>query len=216
MDNWNNIFEIFGALTGLLYIYLEIKQRRWMWIVGGLSAIVYIFVFFKAGLYAAMMFQTYYIGVSIYGWRRWGTGVEIASSDNAIYTADGEADVKSSDPAELSGKSALQMTVRMPFRTTIISIAAIILMTLFFWLILDRIDSDPMPFADALVVALSMVATYWVSNRYIEHWILWIVANSLSVYIYVSQQLYATMVLYIVFIIAAVVGYIEWRKFRRI
>ena len=185
MDNWNLITEIFAALAGLLYVFLEIKQRRWMWIVGAISALVYISVFFVAGLYAAMAFQLYFVGISIYGWRKWGAEYE-------------------------------QFTVRMPLKTAAFSMAFIVIATLLFWLILGQIDSDPMPFTDGLILAISMVATYWVGNRYIESWYLWMVANSLSVYLYISQELYATMVLYIVFVAASVFGYVKWRKFRRV
>ena len=194
MDIWSTIIEIFGAIAGLIYLYLEIKQRRTMWIVGAVSALVYIFVFFRAGLYAAMAFQFYYVWISIYGWRRWSTD---------------EYNVNESDTNSC-------VTVKMPAKVAVISAITIVFASLLFWQILRRIDSDPMPFADGFVVALSMVATYWVSNKYIEHWILWGAANSLSVYIYVSQGLYATMVLYILFLAASVVGYIRWRKFRRV
>ena len=194
VEIWNIIVEIFGALTGLLYVYLEIKQRRWMWIVGGISAIVYIYVFLVAGLYAMMAFQFYYVVISLYGWRQWGR----------------------SDTNRKGGSESMQITVTMPRKVAIISGVVIFTATLLFWQLLGKIDSDPMPFADALVVVLSMVATYWVSKKYIEHWILWIFANTLSIYIYLLQQLYATMVLYIIFVIAAIVGFCEWRKFRRV
>ena len=190
MEYWNHTTEVLGALAGLLYVYLEIRQRRWMWIVGGLSALVYIFVFFDAGLYAAMAFQLYYIAASIYGWKKWGRGSSAAE------------DVHS--------------TVRMSLKTAFVSMALIAAATFLFWILLRRIDSDPMPFADGFIVALSMVATYWVGNKYIEHWYLWFIANSLSIYMYMSQELYPTMILYIVFLIASVIGYIRWRKFRRI
>ena len=185
MEFWSHITEIFGALAGLLYVYLEIRQRRWMWIVGGLSALVYIFVFFDAGLYAAMAFQFYFVGASLYGWKKWGA-------------------------------ESIQLTVRMPLKTALISITLIAAATLLFWILLRQIDSDPMPFTDGFIFALSMVATYWVGNRYIEHWYLWFIANSLSIYMYISQALYPTMILYIIFLIASVVGYMRWRKFRRV
>ena len=181
--------EIFGALAGLLYVYLEIRQRRWMWIVGGVSALVYIFVFFRVGLYAAMAFQFYYIVASIYGWKKWG--------------------------AESSAEST-QLTIKMPLKIAVVSMILIMIATLLFWFILERIDSDPMPFTDGFIVALSMVATFWVGNRYIEHWYLWFIANSLSIYMYILQELYPTMILYIVFLIASVVGYMKWRKFKRV
>lgn len=45
------LLEYFGVLTGLLYLFLEIRQHRAMWVVGFLTSLVYVFVFFlKKGL----------------------------------------------------------------------------------------------------------------------------------------------------------------------
>ena len=49
--------EYFGFITGLLYLYWEIRQNNLMWVVGILSAMAYIAVFAQSGLYAAMSFQ---------------------------------------------------------------------------------------------------------------------------------------------------------------
>ena len=60
--------EYFGVITGLLYLFLEIKQHKAMWVVGFLTSLVYVFVFLSAKIYADMGLQTYYVGtVSING-----------------------------------------------------------------------------------------------------------------------------------------------------
>lgn len=185
----NDIFiEIFGAVTGLLYVYLEIKQRRAMWIVGGISALTYTVVFLNSGLIAAMGLQFYYLGMSIYGWEKWG--------DKSSVAYDGKLRV-----SKLSG------------RILIFSILSSIVGYLSLAFILEKYSQDPMPKIDALIAILSMLATYWVTKKYIENWFLWILANALSVYLYINQELYATIVLYFVFLIAAVIGYLHWRKF---
>jgi len=185
------IIEIFGAVTGLLFVYLEIRQRREMWLIGGISALIYIAVFLNAGLLAAMGLQVYFLGVSLYGWIKWG------GDDKE------EADTK-------------QTVSKMALSVFIISIAAAAVAYLFLAYILAEFSKDPMPRADALIAAISMLATYWVTKKYIENWILWIIVNALSLYLYISQGLYATTVLYFVYLTGAVVGYIHWRKFRKL
>ena len=56
--------EYFGVITGLLYLFLEIKQHKGMWVVGFLTSLVYVFVFLSAKIYADMGLQTYYVGIS--------------------------------------------------------------------------------------------------------------------------------------------------------
>ena len=50
--------EYFGVITGLLYLFLEIKQHKAMWVVGFLTSLVYVFVFLSAKIYADMGLQT--------------------------------------------------------------------------------------------------------------------------------------------------------------
>ncbi len=70
----NNFIELFGAITGILYVILEVKQNRWLWFVGILTSAVYVWVFFKGKLYADMSLQGYYLVISFVGWYWWTRG----------------------------------------------------------------------------------------------------------------------------------------------
>lgn len=183
--------EIIGAAAGFLFVILEIKQKRVMWIVGGVSALFYIALFFDASLYAAAALQFYYLWASFYGWFVWKKQSKSEGDDQP-------------------------MVVDMPVKKVIIS--SVLALAGFFvvWYLLATYSSDPMPVTDASIAAISMLATYWVANRNIYHWLLWIVADVIAVYMYLNQELYATTVLYLIYTIAAVIGFIHWRKFKRV
>lgn len=183
--------EIFAALTGLLYVVLEIRQKRLMWVVGAVSALFFMVVFVSSSLYAAMGLQVYYLFVSIYGWKKWGEN--------------------SSDPA-----LAKEVVVAMKLIPALISVSISILSYFLINWILEKYTNDPHSELDAFVTVVSMLATYWVTRKHIENWILWIIADAVAVYLYVQQGLYATTILYVIYIIAAVSGYIHWRKFPRV
>ena len=72
----NHFIEIFGAVTGILYVFLEIRQTNWLWPVGIVTSAVYIWVFFKGKLYADMSLQGYYLVISILGWYWWAGGTK--------------------------------------------------------------------------------------------------------------------------------------------
>ncbi|HUU99686.1 MAG TPA: nicotinamide mononucleotide transporter family protein, partial [Bacteroidales bacterium] len=57
----NNWIEIFGAVTGIIYVFLEIRQNLWLWPVGIVTSGVYIWVFFNSKIYADMGLQGYYL-----------------------------------------------------------------------------------------------------------------------------------------------------------
>jgi nicotinamide mononucleotide transporter len=180
--------EIFGAVTGLIYVYLEIIQKKAMWVVGGLSAITYIIVFLNSGLIAAMGLQFYYLGMSVYGWKKWG-GLKV----------DGE--IGKPTVSIISGK--------MFIFSLLISIMGYFVLSF----ILEVYSEDPMPKVDALIAVISMLATWWVTKKYIQNWILWVFADGIAVYLYINQELYATALLYLGYMAAAVAGYVHWRKF---
>jgi nicotinamide mononucleotide transporter len=70
-DNW---FELFGAITGILYVFLEIRQNIWLWPVGIITSTVYIWIFFTSKFYADMSLQVYYLVISCVGWYWWIKG----------------------------------------------------------------------------------------------------------------------------------------------
>ena len=73
MITWlsENIVEVFGAVTGIAYVILEIRRNILLWPLGILTSAVYIYVFGRNGFYAGMVLQGYYVVISIYGWYAW-------------------------------------------------------------------------------------------------------------------------------------------------
>jgi len=63
-----------------------------------------------------------------------------------------------------------------------------------------------------LITVLSLLATYWVIGRHSENWIVWIINNAIAIYLYASQALYPTVLLYIVYLISSCIGYLHWLK----
>jgi len=85
--------------------------------------------------------------------------------------------------------------------------------------LLDIASSD-MPFLDAFTTAASIVATWMLARKYIEHWLIWIVVNSVSMVMYLakaqryvdSKGLYLYSFLFLIYTIGAYVGYRAWKK----
>lgn len=184
MDS-GTIVEIIGAIAGLLYVYLEIVQKRSMWIVGGISALIYVTVFLDSGLYAASILQVCFLLMSIYGWILWGK-----SGDD-------------SDSAKVK---------RLGWKKMLFSILTASLLYVVVTFLLVNYSSDPMPYIDSLIAVLSLLATYWVTGKHAENWIVWIINNAIAIYLYASQGLYPTVLLYVTYLIAALIGYRHWRK----
>ena len=69
-----------------------------------------------------------------------------------------------------------------------------------------------LPFLDAFVTWGAVIATYMVAKKLIENWIYWFVIDSISIYLFISRELYLTALLFFVYLIIIIFGYISWKK----
>jgi nicotinamide mononucleotide transporter len=183
--NW---VEISGAILGAIYIFLSIKQNALTWLLGLLTSILYIYVFFESGFYADMSLQFYYVFISIYGWIVWTKGKETTT-----------------------GRKEMPVT-RTSHRLFITLLAVSVLLWVFTWIILVGFTDSIVPIGDSFTTALSIVATWMLARKKIEHWIIWVVVDFVSLILYLWKGLYPTVVLFTIYTIAAVWGYLEWKK----
>ncbi|MBO5709637.1 MAG: nicotinamide mononucleotide transporter, partial [Bacteroidales bacterium] len=65
------MMEIFTLVTGVIYIILEIRQKNLMWLIGVLTSVAAMWVFFRQGLYASFALNTYYLVTSFIGLWQW-------------------------------------------------------------------------------------------------------------------------------------------------
>ena len=202
ISDWiaDNIIEIFGAVTGILYVFLEIRQTIWLWPVGIITSAVYIWVFFTSKLYADMSLQVYYLIISIMGWYWWVNGAGVAGRSLGEGRAQGAGQ-----------KEELQVT-RLKLRTGVVLSAVFIPLFIVMWFVLDRLTDSPVPVMDSLITSLSIIATWMLARKIYEHWFLWIVVNTAATVLFLTRGLYPTVILYFVYGVMSFAGLQAWRK----
>ena len=181
-ENW---VELLGSVLSFIYLYLSVKQKSSLWIFGFLCSLLYMVVFFQSKFYADMTLQVYYLVVSVYGWINWKFGKTKA------------------------GKEILITHTPKKIVPILIIIAVAIYFAYYF--VLRQTDS-PLPRADSLTTALSIVATWMLAKKYIEYWLVFVFVDGLSAGLYFYKDLYPTAILFVVYTVMAVVGYYQWRK----
>jgi nicotinamide mononucleotide transporter len=191
----NNYIELLGAITGIVYVFLEIRQSIWLWPVGIITSAVYIWVFFTGKLYADMSLQGYYLIISFLGWYWWirGTGLRARGSGQG--------------PEE--GK--LNVT-RIKLRVGIVLAFVFVALFSVMWIVLSRFTDSPVPQWDSFITSLSIIATWMLARKIFEHWFLWIVVNATATILFLTRGLYPTVILYLVYGIMSFVGLKEWKK----
>jgi nicotinamide mononucleotide transporter len=208
-DNW---IEIFGAITGIIYVFLEIRQNPWLWPIGIITSAVYIWIFFMGKLYADMSLQVYYLAISITGWYWWVKGAGDEEENGRMGEWESER-VSKNSPLEV-GKGDVKLKVtHLKFKTGMI--LAIVFVFLYFalCLILSRFTDSPVPEADSFITSLSIVATWMLARKIYEHWYLWIVVNTASSILFFSRGLFPTVFLYIIYLIMSFIGLRAWKYF---
>jgi len=183
--NW---VEIAGAILGMAYVFLSIKQHILTWLLGLLTSFLYIIVFFNSGFYADMALQSYYVFVSVYGWILWAKGTK-----------------------KDEGKEGLLVT-KTSKKLFFILVPISSVLWFLIWIILKTFTDSIVPIGDSFTTAMSIVATWMLARKKLEHWIVWVVVDAVCVILFLWKGLYPTVALYIVFTVAAAWGYFEWSK----
>ena len=106
--------------------------------------------------------------------------------------------------------------VHDPSRTALLGcVAAVAVITaLLQWVLLTYTDSSVAGW-DALTTALSLVAQFMLSRKWIANWWFWIAADLVYVPLYAHKELWLTAALYVLFLALCVAGLVQWRAARR-
>ncbi|MGD2033429.1 MAG: nicotinamide riboside transporter PnuC [Bacteroidales bacterium] len=184
-----NYIEILATLTGLIYLVYSVKGKKLLWVFGLITSLLYVYVFFRSKIYADMGINVYYVIISIYGWIHW------------------------SRPSDHSRE--LPVSKLNPAKGLVLVLISILLFAVIAFILMNFTDSD-IALWDAFTTSLSIVATWMLARKILEHWIVWIIVDSVSAGLYVYKGLYPTVLLFVVYTTLAVFGYYEWRKLWKI
>ena len=182
--SWEILLESLAVLTGVLCVWLNVRQNIWTWPTAIASSILFGIVFFEARLYTTMLLQGLFIGISVYGWRSWLTG---------------------------GPEGGLLLVTRLRRNTGLILLALTILGITGFALALKYITSSDYPLLEGVTTTLSVIASWMAARKILESWLVWIVTDLIYVGLYIETELYLTLLLYTLYLGLATSGYIAWR-----
>jgi nicotinamide mononucleotide transporter len=179
--------ELVAAALGVVNIVLIVRRSVWNFAFGIPMVMLYAVVFFQSKLYSDAILQVYFFAMQVYGVWNWLRG----RADDGLIVVE-------------------TMTNEARIITAGITVAASLIIGFLFATYTDA----ALPWIDAPIAAMSIVAQYLMSIRKIENWILWIAVDVIAVGIYPVRGLYFTTALYFAFLVISIVGLIEWYKLR--
>lgn len=175
--------EVIGFGSGVLVVWLVVRQNVWNWPVGIVNNVMFFALFNTAGLYADAWLQVFYLTLALYGWWAWLRGGERHSELTVSRT-----------------------TSTQWWALLAAGVAGTAVLT---W-VLDTRTNSTVPLPDAVTTVLSLLATWGQARKKIESWWLWIAADVIYVPLYIHKDLWLTAILYVGFLALCVLGLRSW------
>lgn len=174
--------ELGANALATISILLAALNHRATWPTGMAGCALFSLVFHDARLYADVVLQVFFIATSAIGWWGWDAAAQ-----------------------------------RLPIRrTSNRTLAWLVFAGLLaagaYGALLWRFTNAALPWADSLVLSLSVIAQLLLMRRRIETWPIWLAVNLIAVPLYASRELYLTSVLYAVYFVNALWAWRHWQR----
>lgn len=182
---------IIAALTGTWCVILTGKGKVSNFLFGIVNVVLYAIISWQTKYYGEVMLNLlYYLPCSVLGLFVWSR-----------HTSDSTGDVAKE---QLSVKASL---IIYPLTAAAVVAYGFILKAL----------GGQMPFTDSISTVLSVVAQILCLKRLTEQWVMWIVVDAVSVVlwavpVFTTGESVAMLLMWIVYLINAVIMYINWRR----
>lgn len=198
---WNyevSYLEFFGMLSGLIAVVLSSLANVWSWPIGIINVILSFFLFYQVQLYPDMFLQVFFFVTNIMGWWRW----------------------THPKPFEEDRKHELKVSF-MKSTELIFVIVTGIAGTLLFGLFAENLSSifpkvftqpSAAPYLDSFITVMSVITTFYLIQKKIESWIIWLAVDIIATYLYFSRDIKLYGLLYLIFCFIAAFALWNWIK----
>ncbi len=183
-----NPLEIFAVALGIANVGLLVRRSIWNFPFGLAMVVCYFVIFREARLYGESWLQVFFFAAQGWGWWLW---------------------------ARAGGLVRLVSVSWMGWPARIAALTLVAGSSLGIGWAMARWTDAALPYADAAIAGASVVAQVLLAMRRVENWALWIAIDVLSVFVYIQRGLNLTAGLYVVFLVLAAAGLIQWAKAAR-
>jgi nicotinamide mononucleotide transporter len=202
MENWlqtvltaaqsMSLMEVTAVVFAMAYLLLAVRENVLCWLFAFLSTAIYTVLFWDVSLLMESALNVYYMAMAVYGWYQWTRGG--TNGDDRQHA----------------------LAVRsMSAKQHVMVIAAIASLTLVSGYLLSEHSTAAWPYVDSFTTWASVITTYLVTRKLLQNWLYWIVIDTVSVPLYIDRGLNLTALLFVAYVVIAVVGYFKWRDHLR-
>ena len=184
------LIEIIAVVFGVLSVWYAHKENIWVFPLGIINVLIYIYICISARLYANAGINVVYFLTNVYGWYNWS---------------------RTNDE-----QGTLQISRNTNKQNALWFLSAILMYGVIVWILRTAHQTDTeylnsvLPWIDGMNTSFFLCATVLMTMKKIENWWFWIAGNVLSIPVYFSQGLYFTSLQYAIFLVIAIMGLREW------
>lgn len=183
---FNIIIEIIAVLFGIASVWFAKKENILVFPTGIINTVIFVYLCYVFTLYGDLTINIYYTLMSIYGWYMWSSTIK------------GE-------------EIAITKSTTRDWKMATIIFTVTLLFVVSVYLYFNRFDRIT-DYVDTFTTGIFFAAMWLMANKKIEHWLLWIIADIISIPLYFVKGLGFTGLQFIVFLILAIQGYKQWKK----
>jgi nicotinamide mononucleotide transporter len=201
---WNypvSYLEFSGLVTGLVAVWLAALGNVWNWPLGIIYVILMMILFYQVQLYPDMMLHIYFLITNIVGWWRW--------KHPRMDEADAKEELRIS---WLDGRALAVVTILIVAGTVALGVFASNLHHLLPW-IFTRPSAAP--YLDSFVTVTSVVAAYYMIEKKVEAWIMYLLVDVVGVHLYFTRDIKVTSLLYFIYCVLACFALVNWIRIYR-
>lgn len=181
--------EVIAFVLALANIACNVFEIHWGWPLTIVASVLYAWLFFASKLYGETGVNLFFAITAVWGWWQWLRG----------HRAD------AAGPLQIAS---------LDQRGLIFAVVAWAVLWVACAALLRAITDSDVIWADGFVTAGSIVGTVLLGRKFIENWPVWLVVNAASVALFAYKGLQLTVLLYVIFFLLAIWGWIGWRRRR--
>jgi nicotinamide mononucleotide transporter len=181
-------WEVTAALLGMAYVILAARESQWCWPMAFISTFIYTVLFWEGQLPMQALLNFYYMGMAIYGFVLWRQHLQ--NNDELVI-------------------HSWSLNANLLFIVTGIVISFLVAYYL------DINQASQRPYLDAGITVFSVMNTWLMARKVLQNWLYWIIIDAASVVLYFQTGYYATVILFSIYTVLAIVGFANWIKLYR-
>lgn len=202
LDYKFSYLEFFAVIAGLVAVALSAKAHLWSWPIGIVNVFLSAFFYYQIQLYPDMFLMGFYFVTNIIGWWRWAN------------PKPGEEDRhKELKVSFMKLKQFLLLCLVGVVGTIVVGSLA---SKLHEWLPLLFNLPSAYPYADSFILVMSIITTFFMIEKKVECWIIWIVIDIVATVLYYVKGAKFFAFEYLVFTLIATFALWNWiNEYRR-